>query len=434
MNWPKAALIFVLLLCVSKTLRYRHLPTLDDFSVYQAAAALVRTGQSSLLYQGADTGHDPQLALADPHSAIAKSAKQLGISTVRLYVYPPMLADMMTPLSVLDFTRAGRLWTAINVLCCLAVFGLLAALLQIRLFSAAGLALLVGLWTFNPLLDCIRWGQITILLLLLWTFGIYAYVRGWVAVSAFVLALATAIKLTPLLAVLPFVVWRRWRWIGAYLLSCLALLATLLAVNGPACLAIFVRRVMPAMSDSNAFLSNRSLLSVSQLMYLSLKGGNVYQPNLPPSHQVATIGKALGLLCILAAGLLMLRNRRLVSTADALATMAVLPLLSVLLSPVSWEHAYAICFLTFAVLWTEVFRKTVPVPYLLLLTFSSFELNWFTVSYVLRRQTMGVPFGLLSLIPILCGLALVFYRLILAPRLEESASAVYGRTSPPLPA
>ena len=412
----RIVLLCVLLFCGYKFLRAYRLLTLEDFRVYETAATLVREHRSPVIYDGADTGVDPQVRDADPTTAFAAEARKIGIPEVRLYVYPPTLADLLVPISLLPARPAGYAWIVLNMLGLGVFFFLALRLCQIPLKSLGSVALLVGIVTFDPALECLRLGQIIIILLVLWTAGLMFYLRGWKTASAFTLALATAIKLTPLIVLVPILVWRDWRWLRDFAVSVGVIGLGLLTVNGAPCLEDFFRHVLPAMSNGYPALTNRTIVAVCQNLYVSLKGGNPLQPmqtHIP--HAVVSVGQAVNALCVLAAAAALARLR---SSEGLTRTVgwALFAMLSVIISPVSWSHAYVLSLLALAVLWTEASRTVIPKGYLAVLVLASLELSCFAITTPLRRHLHGTPLSLMSALPVVLVVVLLFYRLVIAAR------------------
>jgi alpha-1,2-mannosyltransferase len=385
--------------------------TLEDFRVYETASMLVHEHRGDLIYDGADTGVDPQLRFADPQSSFARVARSLGVGQVRLYVYPPLLADLILPFTFVNSLEAGRLWTALNYLTLLVVALLARSMLQIPWKSLGFVALLVGVFTFSPALACLQWGQVTILLLCLWTLGLFCYMRGWSAASAGALALATAIKLTPLIVVVPFLLWKEWRWLRLYAISLLACLGLTCLISGSASLSDYSRHVMPAMSSGNAFLGNKSLLASFQILYVTMKGGNLNTTDtlIPPS--VIMLGKICALACLIVASILVAFSKAVSSLPTRVLTLSLFAALSSAISPVSWGHAYAVCLLALICLWAEALRIRISAVYLVFLTLCSLELSWFALSFPIKNHAHGVAFGLATFLTPLSAIALVLYRL-----------------------
>ena len=419
----KIALAVVLLVCLLKTAMHHKSAKMEDFRVYDTAAMLVRQHQSALIYDGADTGVDPQLRLANPQSAFAVQARAMGIDQVRLYVYPPLLADLMVPYTFARFLTAGRLWELTNVLALAAFVWLAASLLAVPWRSFGLLCIVVATLTFLPVLDALQWGQVTVLLLLLWTVGVFCYVRGWVLGSAAAFGLATAVKLTPLIVIAPFLLWKQARWVRSYLLVLAGCLGLVCIVNGPACVTDYFRHVMPAMSNGNPLIANKSLLSAFQILYVNLKGGDPTQQTTPIPNWVSTVGKASALLFLLIACGLVARRAAASSLHTRVITLSLFGVLSVGLSPVSWEHAYAICLLGLVCLWVEALRAEVPNYYFLVLVLCSLELSWFLLSFFFLKRVHGSMFGVAIFLTPLSAIGLVLCRLAM----PEAKELVLGK-------
>ena len=88
-----------------------------DFRVYFIAASMIWNHQGSHLYDQAADGTDPQRAWADPNTVFAAYARKLGVDDVHLYVYPPLLADMLVPLVSLQMRCIREhAWLLLNVI------------------------------------------------------------------------------------------------------------------------------------------------------------------------------------------------------------------------------------------------------------------------------------------------------------------------------
>jgi hypothetical protein len=416
-NFPRILLGLLLLACSLAS--FLKLKTggwlegdLSDFQVYETAAHLVREHRSIDIYSGATAGEDPQKKDANPQSPFSEEARMIGINRVQLYLYPPTLADLLVPLTYLSTKHAGFAWTIINLLCLLSSIGLLIRLLNLPFLHIASPFLILAVFTFHPVLAGLAWGQIVIVMLFLWTLSLYLYARGWKATSAAVLALATAIKLTPIIAILPMIVWCEWRWIRSYLISLIALLIGMLLLNSPQCVKLCFLQIIPEMSNGIAISSNFTILSACGGVYESLMGwgdGKVVPMAIP--RAVLLLGKAMNFICLMSAVALVVRSRRFLGVHLRVLTLSLFCALSVILSPVSWQHAYTVCLVALALLWAEVLQTSVSRKYVVLLTLTSFECSWFALSFTFRHFTHGLAFGLTTFVPILLLLFVVLYRL-----------------------
>lgn len=398
MRTPKIHLACILLFGLVMTVHNLHIRTTRadfgaDFKVYYTAAALVLNGQTSHLYDGANTGEDPQLKFARPGTVYTAMAQSHGLGPVRLYVYPPILADLLVPFAAAPEAAAEQLWLVLNLLAVAATAWMTARLVGLSLASLPGMAVLVGYLALLSTGFCIFWGQITIGLLLLWAIGIFAYSRDQKAVSAFALALATSIKLTPLLVVAPLLLWQDWRWLRSYALSLAALVAAMCAINRPALLAEYFQRVTPAMSRGIPVAQNKSLVSFVQLLYIAARR-EVIDPFLAATtsipHNVLSLAKLLPLLAVLAVLAVLGRSGRALALDGRLLALALLALVSTCASPVAWKHAYVVAGLPLALLWARALRQTIPTGELVFLSLCSIELGTFFLDDMVGHLHGGV--------------------------------------------
>jgi hypothetical protein len=413
----QAALAIAVLCCLQMSRRELLMPSLTDFHTYRTAAQIVRMHESRHLYEDADTGQDPQLLPAPPAHLFAQTARSDGIQAVRMYLYPPALADALVPLAGLSLRNAGLAWYAASVLALLAVAAILISWFQINPLSWTSLGIALCLLLFRPDMSGLRLGQVTCILLLLWTLGIFLYVKGHVRAAALVLAVAVCIKLTPLIVLLPMLLWREWKWLKWFVIATAGLAAAMCAINGPATLTDFVVHVMPAMSRGIPSPMNNSVQSAVQVAYLDLTGRDVAQLFLPPVPSgVTTLAKLLSLLVIAA---VMVQVYRLGVPKDGMErakVLALVALLSACTAPVAWKHAYSVAFLALFLLWRETLtRKTTGVE-LGLLTFATVECSFYFDQAALKIvKAYGMTHGpLLVMMPLLApltGIVLVFFTL-----------------------
>jgi len=141
------------------------------------------------------------------------------------YAYPPALAELLAPLTLLGATAARYVWIAANV-CCLAA----SLALLLRGFGArapwpwVGLAFAVVLFGYTGRNDLYH-GQANFPLLLLLSLGLWAYLKGRMTLSGVLWGMMVVVK--PFLGVLLiYLLWRRfWRAAGAGIATSAVLLA-----------------------------------------------------------------------------------------------------------------------------------------------------------------------------------------------------------------
>lgn len=154
----------------------------NDFGAYYAAGTAVRTGESVWEARGAYE---------------------------RDYIYPPLLAVLVAPLTYFSEPDAFVLWEAFNLLCFGAVIWLLTRLVpptRPNLRLAVGLVAVVA--GIGPLDNDLLNGQVNSVVVLSIALAAYAWSRGRPGWSGFAVALGAAIKATPAIFLL-FFLWKR---------------------------------------------------------------------------------------------------------------------------------------------------------------------------------------------------------------------------------
>ena len=201
-------------------------------------------------------------------------------------------------------------------------------------------------------MNCFAYGQITVLLLFLWTLATTFHVKGHPIWSGIFFALAAAIRVAPAIVLIPF-------WFGGIGLVCVY-------VNTPGLLSVYFRRVMSAMSRAIPELPNMSIAARVQLMVWAARGHAVLPDPLllPPS--IVLIGKLVSTSIVLTfVAAIALRGYKTTVKNQPL-ILGLLSLLCPVVSPVSWLHAYALSFFGFAILWGDALRSKVSNSYLAL--------------------------------------------------------------------
>lgn len=418
MQKAKIALILVLIPCLLPRLRHFSISgDLVDFGPYYTAATLARDHQGIGIYSGADTGRDPQNVLADSSTLFARTARRIGVQRPFLYLYPPILADMLIPLSFFSFSTAKTIWVALNYVMLPFTSLFIVRLIKMRWISWGSLIVLIVLYSFSPVIQCINMGQVSILLLLLWASGTLFHVRGWHLASGFVFALAAAIKLTPLIVVFPLLLLKEWKTLRAFFIGLLFLTGITCFINTPSSLTDYFFHVVPPMSRGILTVTNISISASVERLY-----GAIHQMVVSPAltDQVPAVlillGKGIDAGILGFAGLLIYSRCSAIRTADRAIVLALFAVLSVCVAPVSWQHGCALSLLALSLLWAEALREQMSSLYLIILAFGTItqttSLNEFAYRNLEGHAARPILATLLLSVTPIGGIVLVFARLV----------------------
>ena len=265
-----------------------------NFQMYYTAAWLVRSGMSVHIYDVVAKQVNPQLLFADASSVWAQTAHAHGISRITLYLYPPTLADMVVPLTLFSTRAAFIVWIILNVLMIVGMAVVLARWLAIKFFGATALVA-IALLLYRPTLNTFHWGQASILLAFLVTIGFSFYAKGHKSIATLLLVLAIAIKLEPVVVLIPLFVWLDWKSLRRVVIWSILLFMGLWAVNGGEALNLYFLHQLPAMASgklgTGGFDVNRSL-------------GNIFYTYLGGAHSFVSAGVLTWIVRVVSAGIL----------------------------------------------------------------------------------------------------------------------------------
>jgi hypothetical protein len=249
--------------------------------------------------------------------------------------FRPTLADLVVPLTYLGPAGALAVWNLLNLSALLISVILLAQLLEIHSATSRVLLFVIAL-LFRPAVDCIFWGQVPIFLLLSLTAGFVFYKKGRHWSAAFLFGMAVAIKLTPLIVIVPLLAWRDWKTLRAIATWGAVMLGLLVLVNGWGPLDLFFLHEMPKMSGKFLHVGNEGLGSAIQVLF--------HGAQMAPARPIFIWTSRAISVVVLGFAYWLSRSRPEQTSTWKFKTeaFAIFLLFSCCLSPVSWLNAYVL--------------------------------------------------------------------------------------------
>ncbi len=333
-----------------------------------------------------------------------QEARRRGIQKIKLYVYPPFLADLLLPFAWLPVSWALWIWRLLSLLIVALSAYLIGRLLRVRWPTWPAMLVLAGIICFSPLWQGLHYGQITVLLFGLWCGGVFAYDKKYKRISGGLFGIAVLIKLTPLLVIFPFLIWRDWRWTRWFLGTVLVGFLLTCVVNSPQLLATFFLHVVPPMSKGIASRENQTILSAVQMIW---SHGRNYS-NLVVPRNILKLGKMLSAGLVAVAVVLTYRLGADLRLERRPLVLAAFALLSPLVSPVAWIDTLVLGYLLLAVLWASLLRQHQSLAEVLLLTSCSIGMG---ASLAIKDLPWIRSVTALQYIPLLSSIVLVIYAL-----------------------
>ena len=336
-------------------------------------------------------------------------AVRFGVPLAAPYIYPPLVAILIKPLTHLSFASAYRVWTIASVILVLAAAALSLSLGGEPFDGSLALMLGVGLFSYTPFLENLFFGQMSGVMFFLLAAGTWLLSRDHPWLSAFCYAVATDIKLTPVLAVPVLILHRQWKWLTAYVVCLAALLGFSDWQVGWAAHLQFWREVLPSIAGGAPISANFSFMASVQELLLRHVWTVQNPPLMVPAYAAMASRVAAGLLYL--AVLVSCYRRR--HERDFTTDLVVIVLVATVISPIAWRHHFTIALLPFLYLWSRMPR---PPKVLLIALFLAVGTDLINVLR-LPFTSQWVQIALAAIVP--CLTIAVAYRALTPERQPE---------------
>lgn len=275
------------------------------------------------------------------------------------YVQTPLWAWSLQPLcKPLRFASFDRLFTALTLLSFAAIVALVAGLWAPALRSPLAIALiLLALWFSTPFQYAMTLTQTHVLYLLLTLAALMLAERSRPLAAGTVLAVAAAVKLTPAILLVYWLVTRRWRAAASFVLVSIFLLLAAPLTAGTSLFHDYLATIHRVGNTLLVAQNNQSLAAfVMGGFYPRLEIERVHSFPLPPV--LGLLGSLLTLACAVLGGLLDRRSPKGLAPLGALLTLVA----ATLFTPIAWTHYFIVLLPPLMVLAHLALRSRVHHP------------------------------------------------------------------------
>lgn len=327
-----------------------------DFPHYYLAAKLAGMGGQRQFYYPAQNSKEAVLGKISSETEWSQFARQNGLSDTLHFSAPPIVATLLIPLGKLPIQEAYFVWRIFSeaafftgICLCLAICRSLTPV-NLLVCTLAG-------FVFQPFTLTLEKGQFGALLLLLWAAGTLLAEKKYDVPSALMFALATVVKLTPVLAVGIFLVRRRWKWATAYALWMGLLIGIGIWQSGMENHRLYTAK-MRSLSCGVPGPYSYCLPGIVQNAYY----GNIFDYDHVPAETpraLCVFNKVMsGAFWLGTLFLLWKRNPRQDITFD----LVVISLVTLLVAPFTWRHYYVLEILALMFVWLALKRGEFTRP------------------------------------------------------------------------
>jgi alpha-1,2-mannosyltransferase len=424
----RAVLLVIILVHSAGTFAYMTLwrtiraPDFDvnDFKAYYTGALALEEGRRDLLYPDATTLNLGVL----PDQPWVRFALERGVPHPSGYIYPPFLAVVSRPLTALSYHRANQAWFLMNTLLFAGTLLMLATWRSSGVGPVAAAGILFVSLNYYPTYRAFQCGQVSLLILFLLAAAFWLLERDRQSLSGALVGIAAAVKLTPAILIVFFLVTKRWRAAAGATAAGAAALALSVAGAGWGNHLVFAREMLPALSRGAATFANQSLPG-----FLARNGMDVTMNAFEFVNEPGWL-RILGRISTAAVLVtsLWIARRLALGAAGAPAGFALVVVASLIASPISWEHHYTLALIPIAVLITFMTeRGMVPLRELGLLA-AGYVLTAAN-AYDLIRHHFPYRLGRLSISYALYGAILIWILLARSrgtPRVDQQDEVPVG--------
>lgn len=227
-----------------------------DFAQYYVASRLILDGESLIIYDKGD--------------AYQNKAKEYGVQSVKVgpiknfvmtNTYPPFVSFFMIPFSVFSYDHSRYLFFFVSILCNICAIPLL---FSNRSKDRRKELILIGLlitFIFYPIYYSLNMGQINSILFLFCALALFFIRRQRLWLAGLFIALASLIKIFPLVLIPFFILKRQYKIIGTTIVSMVLLVGLSMVVLDLKLYTFFFEEVLPGSVLSGAFYRNQGFVA-----------------------------------------------------------------------------------------------------------------------------------------------------------------------------
>jgi len=273
--------------------------------------------------------------------------------------YPPFVAILSTPLLLFSFNNVVVVWFVIELICLMAISGMLTTLWKGRVEWVHAIFIFFLLLAWYPVMVDLLYGQLTLLLTILLLAALLALRKENKIVAGVLIGLSAAIKVFTWPMIIYFALKRDWRTV---LSSCLTviglnLIALMVMGIGPF-IDYYLHVTRQVAAIYQPFLTNYSLWSIGYRLFEGTRPVGVDFISAPPLvnlPQIAPLVSAGLAVAFLLAGLIWA-----IRSQDRDLAFSIIVCVIVAISPISWDHYFVLIIISLAILSLNLSNHSFP--------------------------------------------------------------------------
>lgn len=320
-------------------LYFMIIPSPFDFDSYWLGSWAVREGRPELMYSTLSAPEENGLYNLANQTDDWKQLMWTHIDAPRRmwgYIYPPPCAALFLPMTYVPYRLAVIVWRVLNLGCFLGGGLMLLHLTRRQVAPVTAQALTFLLALAPPLLAALAMGQVTPLVVFTVVAGLYYGETGRPGLAGIWLALGTLIKVSPLIFLIWLLLRRQFRAVAAWAVTLLGLSALSALFTGLPVFQTYLGHVLPLLSRGTPSGTNLSAIGlVGRFLHPDL-AATAYI--LPQDPRISLFKLGFYAFLLLVSGLAFWLAWRRTGIVNSLLSYAVINMVALLASPITWGH------------------------------------------------------------------------------------------------
>jgi hypothetical protein len=273
--------------------------------------------------------------------------------------YPPFIAVLSVPLTAFNLHQVINLWFSIEMICLLSIAIMLVYLWKGHVELGWVCLFFFGLLTWYSVMVDLLFGQLTILLTTLLFGTLLAIRKDQKLLAGILLGLTISIKMFTWPLIIYFVFKKDWRTVISSCITAVGLnLVALFVIGIGPVMGYYLKVTMQVSAIYHSFLKNYSLWSIGYRFFEGTRPvGNGYI-SAPPLFNIPQIAPYVSMIVVVA--FLMLGLKWAVRSKDQDIAFAIMILVIVGISPISWDHYYVMIVISMAILLLGLSKASFP--------------------------------------------------------------------------
>lgn len=293
-----------------------------------------------------------------------------------VFNYPPVYSIIIKPIGYFNYFFIKNIWLILSITLYILSSIILFKLLDIK-FKENILFFISLSFIFKPALETFKWGQVNSIVLFLIICGLFFYLQERDIVSGILFGFAAAVKLSPAIFILLFLVKKKYTIVATFILTFILLNLWAVMILGFDTSINYYLKLLPELFKRGMF-DNPYNQSFHNLFSRLFKEGNGYSTPVFVSNKLADILTKVSTTIILILSIITLIIKR---DSEFILLFSLLLITSLISSNLLWEHHFIMIIASYIIILNKINNSYSDKIFLLIIFFLSYIFMSMNIGY-----------------------------------------------------